>query len=526
MAKDNNADNLRLKPGKEIPSKREGIEAYKIVKFLGAGATSNVYLADVIPDQDGSLPETGQQVALKVLKPGLGEKLTADFFQEATILRQLRDKEDKAGFPHAIPECFEEEDDENKTRFLALAMAPGISLGSLLTPVGKYLDEQVALTIVAQLARVLDLLHTKLERSYKDFQLQNIFWDAENQRITIIDWNQVTNVGDANKQHDLTLTGYYLYRMLTGKEVALVKQNELSTLGLRGATAYTLEHRAGKERWTAISLASRRLIQRAVHPTVARRFADANELYAATERILKLWNDTLSSARVSEILGRDSSPETVEAQSALLKLGEADQRQKQATVEDAEEVLDFLERRKFLDNPELIANLKALIERSADALSQPWTAGKIFFDTADFPRAVNLWQELVEASGEVRHFRWLALAQTGVKNGQDFTKIRRDAAVKALKALEEKSYDHARTEFQKLLGELSRRTVSESPYGSSSPQSQDRNNQEQVTGLAAILCELEARALIDKAQKLQSEGKYRDAAEKIREADKCLSRIP
>jgi serine/threonine protein kinase len=244
-----------MKPGTSIKGHEH---TYIIERKLGSGATSQVYLATI----QGQSQEQADRVALKVLRPDVGPEIRKSFFLEADILRELYAAEEQFDNRHAIPRLYEIRRDSDPC-FLAQELVPGRSLETWLGQSPYYLEEPVALQITAQVARVLHLLHTKLGRSYTDFQLKNIYFDESTGQVQIIDWNHVSAPGQGTPDADLILLGVYLYQMLTGK---LASE--------RGESEHALERRAG-EHWQALSLGCRQIVVKALHPNPQQRFPSA-----------------------------------------------------------------------------------------------------------------------------------------------------------------------------------------------------------------------------------------------------------
>jgi serine/threonine protein kinase len=231
---------------------------YIIERELGSGATSQVYLATI----QSQSQEQADRVALKVLRPDVGPEIRKSFFLEADILRELYAAEEQFYNRHAIPRLYETWRDSDPC-FLAQELVRSRSLETWLGQPPYYLKELVALQITAQVARVLHLLHTKLRRSYTDFQLKNIYFDESTGQVQIIDWNHVSAPGQGTPDADLILLGVYLYQMLTGK---LASE--------RGESEHALERRAG-EHWQALSLGCRQIVVKALHPNPQQRFPSA-----------------------------------------------------------------------------------------------------------------------------------------------------------------------------------------------------------------------------------------------------------
>lgn len=132
-------------------------------------------------------------------------------------------------------------------------------------------EHEVAL-IGAQMCRLLQLLHD-LGRGYQDFQLHNIRWDRQRQRIKVLDWNVVTparsidvslGVGLDLVARDLVHLADYLFWMRSWKRVSE-----------GGASPAELVEHGGQPWRDYTSLALRLVIERALSLDPVARFAQA-----------------------------------------------------------------------------------------------------------------------------------------------------------------------------------------------------------------------------------------------------------
>ena len=240
-----------MQPGSTIQGAQQ---IYTVSRALGSGAMSEVYLAST------TIEWREVQVVLRVLRPHVPQMIIDGFFLESEILDAFKIAEEKFDGVRAIPERYETIR-VGEVKFLAQEFVRGQSLKDLLDNPPYYLDECVALTIAAQVARVLHLLHSELKRSYTDFQLRNIYWDQNDLHVWVVDWSHVSDIftneeqSDRLKQANLRQLGVYLYKMLTGKAA-----------DPQGETEFELAQRAG-ERWQVLSVGVRRLILKVIQPS-------------------------------------------------------------------------------------------------------------------------------------------------------------------------------------------------------------------------------------------------------------------
>jgi hypothetical protein len=231
---------------------------YHLLRFLGGGATSFVWLAHEI-DKDGN---ELRQVALKVLKPEAEAEWRENFEDEIRVLRALWNAEEKLNDGwHAIPALHDVSLRDVSPSYLAMEYVSASGVDEL-APLG----EEEALLIGAQTCRVLQLLHDN-DRSYKDFQLRNVRWDRQTPHIKIIDWNVVTREGEVNIEKDLARLASYLFWLRTRVRAAEI-----------GASPRDLARLGGRVWSEGTSLACRLVLERALHPDPRKRYLRAHNL--------------------------------------------------------------------------------------------------------------------------------------------------------------------------------------------------------------------------------------------------------
>lgn len=411
-------DRTTLLPETEIPG---GQETYRIEKFLGLGLTAQVYRARGMT--------TGRIVALKVLRHDASAVSTEHFWHEAQVLNELR----AAGVP-AAPELYDQQR-EGEFRFLALEYVQGEPLGERLEP----LPEQEALEAARQALTTLQALHEQVGRTYTDMQLKNFYWNAETQTLKILDWNHVSTQRESIQpdelhgfgvetfeqlaQRDLARFGAYFYRMLTGK--GALEQGE---------TAGALARRAGAQ-WERISVAARQIVQRALRPAPAQRYATAAEFLTAVTALQARWRAALDVAieeKELDDLLEAAKGATVAQPAALARLDEIDAR------------LDLLQRRG-IDLPGYRRRLEHLTQK----VSQTWASGKLYYKAEQYAQAAQIWEPEAQAQGRAELWRWVMLAQSGAFDSEAF-KPARAALERVVKALEKRELANAAQEWETL----------------------------------------------------------------------------
>ena len=262
-----------MQPGSTIQGAQQ---IYTVSRALGSGAVSEVYLAST------TIEWREVRVVLRVLRPHVPQTFIDGFFLESEILDAFKIAEEKFDGVRAIPERYETIR-AGEVTFLAQEFVRGQSLNDILDNPPYYLDECVALTIAAQVARVLHLLHSELKRSYTDFQLRNIYWDQNDLHVWVVDWIHVSDIftneeqSDRLKQANLRQLGVYLYKMLTGKAA-----------DPQGETERDLAQRAG-ERWQVLSVGVRRLILKVIQPSPWHHVFSAATLREEATWLIEQW---------------------------------------------------------------------------------------------------------------------------------------------------------------------------------------------------------------------------------------------
>lgn len=252
---------------------------YRVQRKLGEGVASTVYRAV----EEGS----SRPVLLKVLRLGVGSIIVQHFWREEVVLGLLAEAQEMAGDEESYVPRVLDQQQEPPEPFLVLEWVTGTSLDHLLRE--KVLAEDEALFVAERVLYVLDLLHESLRRSYTNFRLSNIWVEHDDEgEITGVKMQNWSHVSDEwkedgrkpahfNSEQDLARFATFLYRMLTGKGA-----------DEQGETAYALQTRAGKG-WEAISLATRQLLLKVLHPDPEQRFPTALEFHSAVQDVQALW---------------------------------------------------------------------------------------------------------------------------------------------------------------------------------------------------------------------------------------------
>lgn len=448
------------KPG-DVLVGQSGI-AYVLDRELGVGATSRVYLA--YPQQ-----EPQRQVAIKVLRQNLPQSLEESFFREIDVLRALNEAEERLDDTmQTVPHLYEVQRNQSP-RFLVLEMARGVSLDDVVARKPYYLSEQNALRILIQTARVLYLLHEYLQRSYTDFQLKNIWWNEETQRVLILDWNHVSDIGAARTEEDLDLLGVYFYRMLVGKGAQTA-----------GEPAQMLARRAG-QRWEEVSLGSRQLALKMLSPNRQQRFQRARDIWETAERLLTAWQQT------GQTLSRE-----------VLRL--STQRNPESTAQ-AYALLDLTERKNDIDAT-VLKDVRAKVHALELPTQHTWSVGQTYYEAGNYPEALTRWQPIAQETGDLHQWRRVLMAQAGTNDSQAFSALRSQVET----AIYQLEHEHNAQAAEQMLSEL----MPDTP----------------LTGLDGLYAEVQARSSIARALQSKAYQHYQEAANAYKQADAFLQHVP
>ena len=158
---------------------------YKLIRLIGAGSTGVVFQA-----LDQTLTRT---VALKVLRPSLGEDARTRFLTEAKLA---------ASIEHANVVTIFQVGQVDRLAFMAMQWLPGQTLEGLLTS-GEQLDDEQIVEIIRQVAMGLSAAHQK-RLVHRDIKPANLWICEEDQQLKLLDFG-LARINDGN--HNLTATG-------------------------------------------------------------------------------------------------------------------------------------------------------------------------------------------------------------------------------------------------------------------------------------------------------------------------------
>jgi len=368
---------------------------YRLEQLLGEGVTSRVYQALDVATQ--------QRVAVKMLRQDIPTEIANSFWVEGDVLGKLyRAEQAEDDGLHSVP-TFLGSKREGDPQFIVLELVEGRALDELLLEQG-WLDEVEALRISDQVLRVMDLLHTRVKRSYTDLQLKNIWRlhpePSHNGSIKIMDWNHVSvkpPEGQALASElvlaDLRRYGAYMYRICTGKGASE-----------RGESETTLSARAGA-RWLELAPRTREIIVRALTPQPAESFESAAEFRAAVQLQLEDWRT-------------DWADHLSRAQSILSESDWGDERANQV-----DNTL-FLAERLGAEKDKVKYYRDKLDERRGP-VSVAWKAGEMLYASGYYATAAQKWLPEAQAHERLDLWHWWVAASAGAELGKEkFTALR------------------------------------------------------------------------------------------------------
>ena len=383
-----------LPVGKEIDLDGRSL---RVVQRLSAGLTGEVYEgALLVEDQEPT------RVAIKVMRALEFPMARQLFMQESEVLSHMMYYEEDANQEQIlslkVAPIYYGRGEYEGTPYLVMEFIAGKEVPDLLKEQGKFSEAQ-ALTIAWHLYRTLDIMHTRLKKSYIDLKFENLWWVSTGQEgqgyLKLTDFGTLEEIKPDDAQQrgikrDLLLSAVYLFAMLTG---------------------YTLNYSFGelKERAEPLlrkaemSWGTRQLLNRLLHRNPAARPSSAAEVSSQLWSLVAFWEQSpnelteVAEANLAEAEAMPKSPEASEyairARSALdiIRLRPPyDEEQIEALVSRSESILtisDYIERGKAL-----------FLGRSYALARQTFQQG---LDWSDDPAVLRRWAYLAQVGEEV-----------------------------------------------------------------------------------------------------------------------------
>ncbi|MFZ4849969.1 MAG: protein kinase domain-containing protein [Caldilinea sp.] len=230
------------------------------IDYLGGGQTAAVYR--VRRERDST------EWALKLLTEPI---LKTRFFAEVETLHSLRlhtDYNNGKERHNLVPEVVDMQED-GPDQFFVMTLARGTRLDELMRDRERFAEPK-ALSILAQTAHAFRALHEVLRRDYHDFQPRNIYWEEENDKVLVIDWNLLSTESDLDVANDVLTLGTLLYRLLVGLP-----------LPAAGVTA--------AKGWGELTVGAQAILRRATHQIPYLRYKNMSEFGDDIAKQLQLW---------------------------------------------------------------------------------------------------------------------------------------------------------------------------------------------------------------------------------------------
>ena len=244
----------------------------QVVQLIGSGATSEVYRGTL------GVAADGRKVVIKAMKQLEFAGALGFFRGEGQTLSRLPESEQKVnkergrGLPsdfHVAPTYFGSATYTDRrgrsVEYIVMDYMAGRQLPDLLAeaPDGR-LPEAQALNLGFQLFHTLDVLHTQLQKSYIDLKFENLWWEEtpHGGQLRLTDFGTLDDITPGNERavrRDLVVAATYLCKMLTGYMPSHIAGE------LRGNQVPRIQ------RFEEISLGSRQLLSRLLHPNAAVR---------------------------------------------------------------------------------------------------------------------------------------------------------------------------------------------------------------------------------------------------------------
>ncbi len=263
--------------------------------------------------------------------------------------------------------------------YIVVEYAAGVILEEEVLELAKRNERLPELELLVIVDALLDLLQAAHGRDvvYNDVDAKHLFWNRDAYQLKVIDWgNAVFLEGDevtpqgVSRQSDIYQVGELLYFVLTGGQ-RLIWNGEEVDFGPDGAR---------------VTSRLQAIIQRAVHPSLDRRYRD----------IASLRND-LSQYRLPLERDRDRALDRIEHRL-----------QRQCNQRDLERLLE--EARAVQARDPGFPRTRAIRQRIEDELHRlavlaDLDAARIYLESANWPRAIALLQDVLTHAPEAERSR-------------------------------------------------------------------------------------------------------------------------
>jgi hypothetical protein len=459
----------------------------RILKRLSAGLTGEVYQGELVSDETGSIP-----VAVKVMKRLDFPQARQLFSQESVVLALMMHLEDQANREQRlslkVAPLYYGRGEYGDRPYLVEEFIQGQKIPDLLGKHGRFPEAQ-ALTAAWHLYRTLDVMHTRLKKSYIDLKFENLWWVSEGLnggQLKLTDFGTLEDIKPDDAQQrgarrDVLLAAVYLCAMLTGYT-------------LRYLLGELLERAEPVIRSADVSWGARDLLRRLLHHNPEVRPTEAGRVAGELRALVNFWAGPVDKA--------------LEAAQNNLSKSESESDPQSAKARDlasrARAALDIA-RLKAAGDEERLHAIEADIGRAEKLLSisDYLTRGKALFMGRSYALARQTFEQGMHWSDEPAvPRRWAYLASVGEAVSPSIFDEHREATIQALERLNEGHWDFAAERLATLA------TVLESP------------------GLAALRADAKLFALLAQAEQAQVAEDFQKAAQAYRQAIAILNQLP
>ncbi len=377
-----------------------GNRRLRIIKQLSTGLTGEVYKAQLL-NEDESVIDVAVK-AMKQLEFAMARQL---FEQESQTLAMMQGYEEEAGKKERlalkVAPAYYGRSQFNDVPYFVMEFIKGVELPHLLeTQADGKLPEAQALTLAWHLYRTLDIMHTRLKKTYIDLKFEDLWLvsdtDNDGGQLKLTDFGTLEDVKESQRgvKRDLLLAAVYLFTMLTGHTLDY-------SLGRLQEPA---EHHI-RQYGVGMSWGTRQLLFRTLHRNQDVRPTNAAEVANELRILVNFWNQPAEQLlNIAEVnLGRaEDNPDgekvrnyATRARAALAiagYLGVSNEGMFHTLIERAENIL---------------------------ALSSYRRRGRTLFDDGDYQRARQVFEEGMHWSddpGVLR--RWAYAARIGEEIGE------------------------------------------------------------------------------------------------------------
>lgn len=406
-----------------------------IVERLASGLTGEVYRGRL--EVEGRV----EDVAVKAMKPLAFADARRFFDEEAVTLALLRGHEQTANKEQNVdlriaPEYYGR-GEYNGVPYLVMEFIDGDEIPYLLQREER-LPELQALTAAWHLFRTLNIIHTKLKKTFIDLKFENLWWvgDADSGQLKMTDFGTLEKIPSSETaaqrgiRRDSLLSSVYLLAMLNGHMINYA-------LGeLREPTWPIINSNPN------LSWGTRQLLRHLLHHNPQARLTDPTDITNELRRLVTRW--------------QESSPELIDRAKQRLDRASRDPASKAGKnhAEEARIALGVVAIRGDSD-PQII---DPLIQQADEILekSDYLERGRSLFYGRAYDSARKVFEEGRDWSSEVALLSWWSyLARIGEEvPSADFDAEMRAAIVEAVALMQEESWRHALNRLNKLEPQL------------------------------------------------------------------------